>query len=250
MREMQSRRRRLLLVARRRLRARGRQVLRLAPDEVRAHLERRRICGRRSRTGGSTCGRTSSTKPGICVCQPLGVVAKAWNCRPTRAQALLDSARAKLFAARELRVQPGPRRENSHELERADDQRHGAGGARVRRCDVARVGAPARADFIRATLWRDGRLLATYKDGTAHLNAYLDDYAFLLDALLELMQHDFRAAISSGRARSRTCCSTSSRTASTADSFSSATITSSCSIAPRAAATTRRHPATASRRLR
>jgi hypothetical protein len=31
-------------------------------------------------------------------------------------------------------------------------------------------------------------LLATYKDGKAHLNAYLDDYANLLDALLELLQ--------------------------------------------------------------
>ena len=49
------------------------------------------------------------------------------------------------------------------------------------------------ADFLRASLWRDGRLLATCKDGRAHLNAYLDDYAFLLDALIELMQHDLRA---------------------------------------------------------
>jgi hypothetical protein len=43
-------------------------------------------------------------------------------------------------------------------------------------------------------LWRDGRVLATYKDGKAHLNAYLDDYAFLLDALLELAQSGFSAA--------------------------------------------------------
>ena len=50
------------------------------------------------------------------------------------------------------------------------------------------------ADFIRANLWRDGRLLASYKDGQAHLNGYLDDYAFLLDALLELMQAEFRPA--------------------------------------------------------
>ncbi len=43
-------------------------------------------------------------------------------------------------------------------------------------------------DFIRSTLWQDNKLLATYKDGKAHLNAYLDDYAFLLDAVLELLQ--------------------------------------------------------------
>ena len=47
-------------------------------------------------------------------------------------------------------------------------------------------------DFIHRALWRDGRLLATYKDGHAHLAAYLDDYAFLADALLELLQTRWR----------------------------------------------------------
>jgi uncharacterized protein YyaL (SSP411 family) len=49
------------------------------------------------------------------------------------------------------------------------------------------------ADALRASVWRNGRLLATRKDAHAHLNAYLDDYAFLLAALLELMQTRFRA---------------------------------------------------------
>jgi len=47
-------------------------------------------------------------------------------------------------------------------------------------------------DFLRVTLWRDGRLLATCKDGRAHLNAYLDDYAFLLAAAIELLQAEYR----------------------------------------------------------
>jgi uncharacterized protein YyaL (SSP411 family) len=42
------------------------------------------------------------------------------------------------------------------------------------------------------TMWHDGRLLATARGGRAHLDAYLDDYAFLLAALLELMQAEFR----------------------------------------------------------
>ena len=41
-------------------------------------------------------------------------------------------------------------------------------------------------------MWRDGRLLATSKDGRAHLNAYLDDYAFLIDGILELLQTSWR----------------------------------------------------------
>jgi len=44
------------------------------------------------------------------------------------------------------------------------------------------------ADFILKTLWKNQRLLASYKDDKAHLNAYLDDYAYLLQALLELLQ--------------------------------------------------------------
>lgn len=47
-------------------------------------------------------------------------------------------------------------------------------------------------DFIRANLWKEGRLLATYKDGRAHLLAYLDDYVFLADGILELLQARWR----------------------------------------------------------
>ena len=37
----------------------------------------------------------------------------------------------------------------------------------------------------------DGRLLRTYKDGRARLNAYLEDHAFLLEALLTLYEASF-----------------------------------------------------------
>ena len=43
-------------------------------------------------------------------------------------------------------------------------------------------------DFLHQTMWENQRLFATYKDGKAHLDAYLDDYAFLLDAILEMLQ--------------------------------------------------------------
>jgi len=127
------------------------------------------------------------------VTKPLGVVAKRLELPADRAQALLDSARAKLFAARELRVHPG-RDEKILVSWNALMIKGMARAARVFDDAMWLASARQAAEFIRATLWRDGRLLATYKDGTAHLNAYLDDYAFLLDALIELMQHDFRAA--------------------------------------------------------
>ena len=37
----------------------------------------------------------------------------------------------------------------------------------------------------------DGRLLRTYKDGSARLNAYLEDHAFLVEALLTLYEATF-----------------------------------------------------------
>ena len=52
--------------------------------------------------------------------------------------------------------------------------------------------AGACADFVWSEL-RDGEgaLLRTYKDGSAHLDAYLEDHAFLLEALLTLYEASF-----------------------------------------------------------
>ncbi len=44
------------------------------------------------------------------------------------------------------------------------------------------------AHFIKSHCWQDGQLFANFKDGKATLNAYLDDYAFLLYGLLDLLQ--------------------------------------------------------------
>ena len=55
------------------------------------------------------------------------------------------------------------------------------------------VAAATRAvDFLRRHCWRDGQLLAAWKDGEARFPAYLDDYAFLLDGLIELLQARWR----------------------------------------------------------
>jgi hypothetical protein len=43
-------------------------------------------------------------------------------------------------------------------------------------------------DYLLSTHLDGERLLATSRDGTARLNGYLDDYAYLIDALLELLQ--------------------------------------------------------------
>jgi uncharacterized protein YyaL (SSP411 family) len=106
--------------------------------------------------------------------------------------ALIESARAKLLQVRTLRVWPA-RDEKILTAWNALMIKGLAIASRVlHRPDLADA-AVAAVDFIHRTLWRDGRLLATTKDGRAHLPAYLDDYAFLVDALLELLQTRWRS---------------------------------------------------------
>jgi uncharacterized protein YyaL (SSP411 family) len=106
---------------------------------------------------------------------------------------LLHSAQSKLFYARAARVRPG-----------LDDKILTAwNGLMIRGLAIAgrlldvpdfSAAALAAIDFLRLESWRDGRLYAAWKDGAARFPAYLDDHAFLLDALLETLQSRFRPA--------------------------------------------------------
>jgi uncharacterized protein YyaL (SSP411 family) len=108
-------------------------------------------------------------------------------------EALLKSARGKLLAARDKRVRPA-RDEKilaSWNALMIEGMVH---AARVFGRDDWHASARRALEFVTASMWQKGRLLATCKDGRAHLNGYLDDYAFLLAALQEEMQSDFAAA--------------------------------------------------------
>lgn len=62
-----------------------------------------------------------------------------------------------------------------------------ADGGRLLNNQAYVTAASRAADFVLANLrTKDGRLLRTYGDGKATLNAYLDDYAFLADGLIAL----------------------------------------------------------------
>ncbi len=130
------------------------------------------------------------------VARGLEDIAQAVRRPPPACGALLASSRAKLFAARERRIRPG----RDEKILTSWNALMIAGMARAARVfgrPEWLASARAALDFIRATLWREehgparARLLATCKDGRAHLNAYLDDYAFLLAALIELMQTEY-----------------------------------------------------------
>jgi uncharacterized protein YyaL (SSP411 family) len=105
--------------------------------------------------------------------------------------ALIAAARVKLLSLRATRVRPA-RDDKILTSWNALMIRGMAAAARaLERADLA-LSATRALDFIRATLWREGRLLATSMGGRAHLNAYLDDYVYLADAILELQQVRFR----------------------------------------------------------
>jgi uncharacterized protein YyaL (SSP411 family) len=127
------------------------------------------------------------------IARPVASVAAEQGLAEAAADSLLDSARRKLFEARERRVRPG--RDEKILTSWNALMIHGmAHAAHVLDRPDWLESARRALDFVRTVLWSQGRLLATYKDGRAHLNAYLDDHAFLLAALLEMLQADFRKA--------------------------------------------------------
>ncbi len=101
--------------------------------------------------------------------------------------ALIRQAKQKLFSQREQRVRPG-RDEKILSSWNALMIRGMAITGRVLEQPEYIQSAQRALDFLRDTMWTRQHLAATYKDGTAHLDAYLDDYSFLLDAILEILQ--------------------------------------------------------------
>jgi hypothetical protein len=103
----------------------------------------------------------------------------------------LAGARRKLFEAREQRVHPG-------RDEKVLTSWNGlmlaafAEAARTLNRDDYRLVAERNADFLLQELrQKNGRLLRSWKDGDSKLNGYLEDYAYLIEGLLELYQTTF-----------------------------------------------------------
>ena len=103
----------------------------------------------------------------------------------------LDEIRARLLETRERRVRPG-----------LDDKRLCAwnalmvgaladAGAVLERDDYLAAATDCAAFVLEQMRDPDGRLLRTWKDGRARLAGYLEDHAFLLEALLTLYEASF-----------------------------------------------------------
>lgn len=122
------------------------------------------------------------------VLQSMDEVAAKADISPARCAEIIAAARARMFEARAARVRPG-----------LDDKVLTAWNAimlrgyvdayRALQKDVYLDAALKNAAFIEKHQWRaDGGLNRNYKNGQSTINAFLDDYALLIDAWIALYQ--------------------------------------------------------------
>jgi len=124
--------------------------------------------------------------------EPLEKVASREKREVSEVESILQGAMKKLRRARDERVRPGRDEKVLTSWNGLMIQGMAVAARTLRRPDLENS-ATRTLDFIRSELWRDGRLLATFKDGRAHLGAYLDDYVLLADAIVELLQYRWRS---------------------------------------------------------
>ena len=121
---------------------------------------------------------------------PCEEAARIRGMEPGQLQKLISAGKKKLFHVREERVRPG-----------RDDKILAAWNglmltafaeaANVLGRDDYRAVAVRNAEFILDCLCKNGRLLRTCKDGRAKLNAYIEDYAYVIEALIAVYETTF-----------------------------------------------------------
>ena len=158
-----------------------------SPDEVRALLDGEDYPIFAARFGLDTAPNFEGRHWHLHVRTGLDELAQRFGRSEAEVESALARARAALFEVRSRRVPPG----------RDDKVLTSWNALMIKGMAVAGgiLGEPRflesanRAlDFVHRSLWREGRLRAAWRDGRARFNAYLDDYAFLIDAILALLE--------------------------------------------------------------
>jgi uncharacterized protein len=108
------------------------------------------------------------------------------NVNPSAGRPAPESRR-KLFEVRETRIKPDRDEKIITAWNGLMLAAFAEAGVILGRADYTEA-ARKNADFVLSNLRRDGLLLRTYKDGVAKFNAYLEDYAFLIEGLVTLYE--------------------------------------------------------------
>jgi uncharacterized protein YyaL (SSP411 family) len=159
------------------------------PDEVQSIL-REKEGELISRYFGITPEGNFEGKNILSIPRPVEVVAKLDKISEEDLLAIVQRGKKELFQRRESRVKPG-RDEKILTAWNGLMLRSFAEASQVLGREDYRAVAVKNAEFLLALLYRDGRLLRSYKDGRAHLNGYLDDYACLIDGLISVYEATF-----------------------------------------------------------
>jgi uncharacterized protein YyaL (SSP411 family) len=118
---------------------------------------------------------------------PLEQVATALDTTRDALQQRLDGIRATLYEVREQRVHPGRDDKVVTSWNAMMLAAFAEAGAALDRDDYVRIARDC-ATFLLRQVSRDGTPLRTWKDGEAKISGFLEDVAFLSDALLTLYE--------------------------------------------------------------
>jgi uncharacterized protein len=110
---------------------------------------------------------------------------------PTQLKAELNESREKLLAARSQRVRPGKDDKILVSWNGLMIDALARAGVILRGPLYLQAAAKAATFILQKMTREDGRLLHTYRHGQARLDAYLDDYACLINALVTLYETTF-----------------------------------------------------------
>jgi uncharacterized protein YyaL (SSP411 family) len=103
----------------------------------------------------------------------------------------LDAWRRRLYEVRSQRVWPGLDDKRLTSWNALMISALAEAGAVLERADYLDAAERAAGFVLESLRDEEGRLLRTWKDGRGRLNAYLEDHAFLLEALLTLYESSF-----------------------------------------------------------
>ena len=156
------------------------------PDEVRSLVSEAELPALASRFGLDRAPNFEGSHWHLHAFREVSDVARDIGATEAETAERIDRALAKLFEARSRRVRPG-RDEKVLTSWNGLMIKGMATAGRILGAPDLVASAERAVEFIRGTMWSGGRLHATYKDGRARFNGYLDDYACLADGLLALL---------------------------------------------------------------